>query len=272
MTLSKNIRKFRKKNHLTQSDIAEVCSVERCTVSNWEHGRRIPEIDVIIVLAKLFEISVEELAGEEEKLVYLSEVKEEDVVESNVRFGKLEDLVIIIPGSTLFKKLKIFSVTIMAIFTIITIVAFPAIYFAGNQQEESSLVDINNIDYITLNIKGQHGEENQFLFNYETNEERKECRKEQEKRFILREINLNSQMFDRYQFEHKKAIILFIIIHYNNGEASQLKNMLKFETKNASNLIKFNFACNVAYLTKEGKYKIVLEFSGDSCYIGAFLI
>ena len=51
----------RKKQNLTQEDIAEKLFVSRQLVSKWENGTGVPSIDVLIELSKLFKISFEEL-------------------------------------------------------------------------------------------------------------------------------------------------------------------------------------------------------------------
>ena len=48
----------RKKQNLTQEDIAEKLFVSRQLVSKWENGTGVPSIDVLIELSKLFKISI----------------------------------------------------------------------------------------------------------------------------------------------------------------------------------------------------------------------
>ena len=61
MAVSDNIKKYRLENKLSQDDLAELCSVARCTVTNWENGRRLPNFDSVKMLAKIFNITMEEL-------------------------------------------------------------------------------------------------------------------------------------------------------------------------------------------------------------------
>lgn len=55
------ITKYRKKQNLTQDDLAEKLYVSRQLVSKWENGTGVPSIDVLLDLAKLFHITFEEL-------------------------------------------------------------------------------------------------------------------------------------------------------------------------------------------------------------------
>lgn len=63
MKLSKNIRKFRRERGFTQERLAELLNVSVGAVYKWESGRSAPEIEILIELADLFEISVDVLLG-----------------------------------------------------------------------------------------------------------------------------------------------------------------------------------------------------------------
>ena len=56
-----NIKEFRKKLKLSQSDIAKIIEVKQNTVSQWETGERIPSVLQGIKLAKILETTVESL-------------------------------------------------------------------------------------------------------------------------------------------------------------------------------------------------------------------
>ncbi len=64
--LSDNIRKYRKLNHMSQDELAEKLQVTRQSISLWETGQTQPSLDNIIALAKLFNISTDNLLTEDE--------------------------------------------------------------------------------------------------------------------------------------------------------------------------------------------------------------
>ncbi len=76
--ISKNIKKFRSLNGMTQEDLAVKIHVTRQTVSSWETDRTQPDLGVLQSLAEVFGIEVEELiygkrrntAEEKEKLLF----------------------------------------------------------------------------------------------------------------------------------------------------------------------------------------------------------
>ena len=63
MNFSENLKRIRKKSGYTQQEIAERLSVAQATVANYERGVRIPDIDTLIELSKIFGVSMDELIG-----------------------------------------------------------------------------------------------------------------------------------------------------------------------------------------------------------------
>lgn len=56
-----NIKNFRKKKNLSQSDISKILEIKQNTFSQWETGERIPNVVQAIRLAKILETTVESL-------------------------------------------------------------------------------------------------------------------------------------------------------------------------------------------------------------------
>lgn len=59
--LSDNIRNYRKENNMSQDELAEKLGVSRQSISLWETGQTQPTIDNIIALAKIFNVSSDEI-------------------------------------------------------------------------------------------------------------------------------------------------------------------------------------------------------------------
>ena len=84
-----NIKFYRKKNQLTQDDIAEACNVTRQAVSKWENGKTQPDIQTLSMLASTLEVSEEDLIyglSDSEKKA-LTKIKESTTVEKTVDVG-----------------------------------------------------------------------------------------------------------------------------------------------------------------------------------------
>ena len=60
-----NIRVLRKKNGILQKDLADQLNITRQALSNYEVGKRIPDIFELIRMAEIFKVSVDEIIGRE---------------------------------------------------------------------------------------------------------------------------------------------------------------------------------------------------------------
>lgn len=67
MTLGENITKFRKEKRMTQEMLADSLGVTFAAVSKWERGVATPDLDLIISMATIFQVSVDTLIGYEMK-------------------------------------------------------------------------------------------------------------------------------------------------------------------------------------------------------------
>lgn len=118
MEISKCLKEERIKKNITQEDLAEKLGISRQTISSWENGRSYPDIVNIIKISDIFNISLDKLLKEDEKLV--NNMKEKmDTVKSNKAI----------------------------IFTIIL-----AIIFYGVMYLIQTFIDIPKIDNLFLNI------------------------------------------------------------------------------------------------------------------------
>lgn len=61
MNFSAQLKKYRKVNNFSQETLAEKIYVSRQTISNWENDKTYPDIQHLITLSLLFDITVDEL-------------------------------------------------------------------------------------------------------------------------------------------------------------------------------------------------------------------
>ena len=61
MKVGNQIKKYRQSIKLTQEKLAEKIYVTRQTVSNWENGKNYPDLNSLIMLCDLFNISLDNL-------------------------------------------------------------------------------------------------------------------------------------------------------------------------------------------------------------------
>ena len=61
MSFSENLQAIRKKNQLSQEELAELLGVSRQAVSKWELGEGYPEVEKLLVLSKKLNVSLDSL-------------------------------------------------------------------------------------------------------------------------------------------------------------------------------------------------------------------
>lgn len=77
MNLGENIKKLRKEKGLSQEQLAEMLNVSRQAVSKWESGKTYPDIDNLILLKGIFNVTLDDLIINDDK------TKSEDTIESS---------------------------------------------------------------------------------------------------------------------------------------------------------------------------------------------
>lgn len=77
MTYYENLRNIREDRGYTQKQIAEVLETTQQYYSDYENGKRDIPIRVYIILAKFYGVSIDYLAGLEDKTIIKSNVSKE---------------------------------------------------------------------------------------------------------------------------------------------------------------------------------------------------
>lgn len=67
MELGKKIYRLRKLSGMTQEQLAEKLSISRQTLSKWENGSSMPDVESVVRISALFQVSLDELLLEEER-------------------------------------------------------------------------------------------------------------------------------------------------------------------------------------------------------------
>lgn len=87
MEVGNQIKKYRQSINLTQEELAEKIYVTRQTVSNWENGKNYPDLNSLIMLCDLFNISLDILVKGD-----VIEMKKQ-VVQDDVRKFKRDSVI-----------------------------------------------------------------------------------------------------------------------------------------------------------------------------------
>ena len=91
MEFHEKLQQLRRRNHLTQEQLAEQLFVSRTAVSKWESGRGYPNLESLKCISKLFSISIDELLSNDE-LLKLAETENRANINkvSGLVFGALD--------------------------------------------------------------------------------------------------------------------------------------------------------------------------------------
>ena len=73
MSFGENLQEVRRKNRLSQEELAEMLGVSRQAVSKWELGEGYPEVEKLLVLARRLNLSLDRLLDNEAAAGKLSE-------------------------------------------------------------------------------------------------------------------------------------------------------------------------------------------------------
>ena len=69
MKLGNKLKMARQKMNMTQEEVANILHVSRSTISSWEVNRTYPDLDLLVDLSDLYELSLDDLLREEADLV-----------------------------------------------------------------------------------------------------------------------------------------------------------------------------------------------------------
>ena len=64
MQLHENIYRLRTARNMSQGDLADALEVSRQSVSKWETGAAVPELDKLIKMSQLFDVTLDQLVNE----------------------------------------------------------------------------------------------------------------------------------------------------------------------------------------------------------------
>lgn len=67
--IGKKIKEARTKKKMTQQELSDLLNISRSAISNWEVGRNYPDLDIIVQLSDILEISLNTLLREDKIMV-----------------------------------------------------------------------------------------------------------------------------------------------------------------------------------------------------------
>lgn len=83
------LRELRNEKGLTQEQFAEILGVSNRSVSRWENGNNLPDLSLLIEIAKYFEVEIDELLDGERKETTMDQ-KQEEMLQKVSAYNNLE--------------------------------------------------------------------------------------------------------------------------------------------------------------------------------------
>lgn len=124
-------KELRKEKGLTQEQLAEVFGVSARTVSRWETGSNMPDLDILIEMADYYNVELRELLDGERKSEKMNKALEETVLKI-AGYSNDEKM-------RLMKKLHVFSWIGVIAFIIFMILEMVGLADSGNTESVASL-------------------------------------------------------------------------------------------------------------------------------------
>ena len=147
MELNEKLISLRKKNKLTQAQVAEALDVSRQTISNWETGAVLPSTDNLIALSRLYQVPADHLLNDDSDLIPVP-VEEKEV-------DKKEETPPEPAKSTTYSKLDILRkhgviilLYLLTLFLVVLISVSVTLFLT--REKEPDVLDVSdlNIEYV----------------------------------------------------------------------------------------------------------------------------
>lgn len=193
MKFSENLKTQRILNGVKQEDIAILCDVTRSAVSNWENGRRLPQLSTIQTLTKFFNITIEELMGSDIQFIEYLEKESIATPDEPKHFSKIP---------------MIFALLTLVVVTLLTILIVPVVkdkYINNGNVNEVEYIDANSISKVRLVLK-HYDEIITIVFNeYSTSYIKNEIHSDNNRLYVINEL-FPSLFFKNEGWSFKKFI------------------------------------------------------------------
>lgn len=94
MELGNQIKKYRQEAQMSQEELANRIYVSRQTISNWENDKSYPDVNSLVLLGEIFQISLDKLIKGDIEIMK-EVIKKEEVVKMN-RYGAVYAVLLIV--------------------------------------------------------------------------------------------------------------------------------------------------------------------------------
>jgi len=114
MKFNENLKYLRKKENLTQEQLAEKLNVSRQAVTKWESGQALPDITNLKDISVLFGVTIDELIGDEK-------TKNATTLDKRLKELPIQLIIMTLTVLTVIEELGVNNVHIMALILILVL-------------------------------------------------------------------------------------------------------------------------------------------------------
>ena len=150
MELGKQIRKYRNERTLSQEALADKVYVSRQTVSNWENDKSYPDVNSLVLLSEVFEISLDQLIKGDVEMM-----KEQINQTDQKRFGRLSNIFAILFLAVLITPIPLEHFLSYAGIAIWVVIFGAALYTAALVEREKKKFDVQTYREILAFTEGK---------------------------------------------------------------------------------------------------------------------
>lgn len=151
MELGNQIKKYRNELSLSQDALADKIFVSRQTISNWENDKSYPDVNSLVLLSEVFQVSIDNLIkGDLEEMKEI--VKEEDKKEFE-KVGNIHTIMMIVVAISAVPLISFLGIAGWVIWGILVCVNF---YYAFRVEKLKKKFDIQTYREIVAFTEGKN--------------------------------------------------------------------------------------------------------------------
>lgn len=150
MELSKQIKKYRMKENLSQDELADKLYVSRQTISNWENDKSYPDVKSLLLISEVFQISLDQLVkGDIEEMKQTIEEKEIIEFQKNSNIFTILFIAMLVFPLPLIKVFKVLGIVLSLLLFVLTM------YYAVKIEKYKKKHDIQTYKEIIAFTEGK---------------------------------------------------------------------------------------------------------------------
>ena len=90
MELANNLKYYREKAGFTQEQVANELRITRQSISRWENGKSYPDLDNLVLISELYQVSIDHLIKENEELFKRIEQNAQEIQDKKQKLVEIE--------------------------------------------------------------------------------------------------------------------------------------------------------------------------------------